>query len=101
MRTAARTDSNQQDVVKALRSAGMTAAITSALGAGFPDLVVGYRGINIMLELKDGDKVPSKQALTIAEQEFHATWGGQIAVVSSAEEAVMAVIEHAKDRGRL
>ena len=98
---AARIDSNQVEVVKALRAAGITVAITSALGDGFVDAVCGYRNLNVMLEIKDGNKPPSARALTVAERNFHDTWGGQIAVVDSPEAAVLAVIEHAQKVGRL
>ena len=81
--------------MKALRTAGMTVHITSALGGGFPDLVVGWRGINVLLEVKDGAKFPSQQALTLDEQKFFDSWGGQRCVVLSAEHAVDAVLEQA------
>ena len=43
MRQDARKDANQTQIVDALRGVGATVAITSMLGHGFPDLVVGYR----------------------------------------------------------
>lgn len=96
-----RLDSNHEDVVKALLAASMKAVNTAQMGNGFPDLCVGFRGINVFLEIKDGAKVPSARMLTADEIEFHATWPGQIAVVSSGEEAVLAVIEHARKMGVL
>ena len=47
MRRAAKVDANQPATVKALRDAGMTVAVTSSLGKGFPDLVVGFRGADV------------------------------------------------------
>jgi len=92
MRRAARIDSNQQAVVQALRSAGMTCCILSAVGKGVPDLLIGFRGLNFLLELKDGAKCESKQSLTADERAFHETWGGQVAVVDSPETAISEVV---------
>jgi hypothetical protein len=85
----------------ALRAAAMKPHSTASLGGGFPDLVVGFRGINVMLEIKDGSKVLSAQSLTADEKTFHATWPGQVSVVSSAEEAISAVVAEAKKAGVL
>ena len=71
-----RTDANQPQVVKALRDAGATVAITSMVGDGFPDLVVGFRGETLLIEVKDGSKPKSEQALTPDEEDFRRIkWG--------------------------
>ena len=85
---AARTDANHSDVVAALRSIGASVSDTSRAGNGFPDLVVGYRGRNWLIEVKDGEKPPSARKLTPAQVEFKATWRGHWAVVYSAVEAI-------------
>lgn len=86
-----RTDANQTAIVKALRDAGCTVAVTSSVGQGFPDLVVGLRCRNFLLEVKDGDKPPSARTLTPAEMAFHGTWRGLVKVVTTIEEALAAV----------
>lgn len=48
MRRAAKTDDNQKEIVAAFRRLGFTVAVTSALGQGFPDLVVGKWGNYIL-----------------------------------------------------
>lgn len=98
MRRAARTDGNHQAIVAALRKIGATALSLAAVGKGCPDLVVGYRGLNLLLEVKDGRLPPSERKLTEAEAEFLATWGGQVAVVTSEEDAVRVVVEAARPR---
>lgn len=100
MRRAARTDANQSDAVKALRDAGISVKVVSETKK-FCDLVCGFRGANILIELKDGKLPPSERKLTGPEQEFHDTWGGQIDVATSPEEAVMIVLTHAKKMGVL
>jgi len=91
MKQAARIDANQPEIVKKLRDVGATVAVTSALGNGFVDIVVGYRGTNYLLEIKDGSKPPSKRKLTEKEKVFHHTWNGSTAVVESADDALRVI----------
>ncbi len=91
MRLDARTDANQNEIVQALRDVGASVAITSAMGKGFPDIVAGYRGINYLIEIKDGSKSPSKRRLTPDEQEFHDLWRGAAIVVNDVDEALKAI----------
>lgn len=97
----ARTDGNHTAVMDALRAAAMKPVSTAALGKGFPDIVVGFRGVNVMLEVKDGDKPPSARALSADEREFHDTWPGQIIVINSPQDAVLAVIHACRKLGAL
>ena len=92
MRRAAKTDANQAEIVAALRNIGASVHDTSAVGRGFPDLVVGMRGRNYLIECKDGAKVPSARKLTPDQIEFKATWRGHWAVAISAEDAVSIVM---------
>lgn len=87
-----RTDANQTEIVDALRRAGASVWITSALGHGFCDVVAGYRGKNFLLELKDGKKSASRTKLTPDEQRFVDSWRGTVHTVSSVDEALLVVI---------
>jgi len=100
MRRAAKVDDNQSEIVSALRSIGATVAITSAVGDGFPDLVVGFNGVNFLLEIKDGKKAPSAQKLTPDQKIFFfgdpsneksSPWAGSATVVNSIEAAFAAI----------
>jgi hypothetical protein len=91
VRRAARVDANQTEIVKALQAIGASVAPLSTVGSGMPDLLCGYRGVNLLLEVKDGDKVPSARKLTKDQETWHAAWKGQTAVVYSAEEAINVV----------
>jgi hypothetical protein len=93
MRARARTDANQQAIVRALRRIGCQVADLSRVGSGVPDLLCGYHGINILLEVKDGDKTPGNRPLTKDQKNWHARWPGQVAVVTTAEEAQAMVIQ--------
>lgn len=88
MRRAARVDENQGLIVKVLRACGATVRIITQ-GDGIPDLLVGYRGHTILMEVKDGNKPPSARQLTTAEQIFFDQWtGGKLFIVNSVEEAL-------------
>ena len=91
MRRAARVDANQPEIVTALRSVGASVAVTSMVGSGFPDIVVGYHGENFLLEIKDGSKPPSARKLTLDEQEFSDTWRGTVFIVTSVDEALATI----------
>lgn len=88
---AARVDANQRQIVAALRAIGATVQLLHTVGRGVPDLLVGFRGINYLLEIKDGAKPPSKRRLTPDERRWHELWRGQVAVVSSVDEALEAI----------
>ena len=88
MRRANRVDYNQSVIVESLRKAGAYVRIVT-MGDGVPDLLVGYKGFTLLLEVKDGDKPPSQRKLTEAEQKFFDEWtGGLLAVVESVEDAL-------------
>jgi hypothetical protein len=92
-RIKARTDTNQQQIVKALRDKGCSVQSLHQLGKGIPDLLVGYGGNNYLLELKDGSKPPSKQRLTDDETKWQSQWQGQVTVVNSIETAIAVVLD--------
>ena len=89
MRRAARTDANQTQVIIALRAAGATVQSLSAVGDGVPDLLVGFRGQTYLMEVKDGQKVPSKRLLTDDQINWHEQWrGGTLAVIEHPDAAL-------------
>lgn len=90
MRRAARTDANHQQVRDALRARSWDVIDTSRAGDGFPDLVALKPGRLVLIEVKDGSKVPSKQRLTEAEAKLHARFkaaGVPVIVVASVADA--------------
>jgi len=92
-----RTDGNQHEVIAALNKAGITVQTLASVGNGCPDLLCGYRNRNVLLEVKDGTRKPSEQALTVQQKEWHAKWGGTVHTVTSADEAVLAVLSEVGD----
>lgn len=91
MRRRAKIDRNHNEIADALRDCGCSVRSLASVGAGMPDLLVGSRGHNYLLEVKDGRLSPSKRKLTKEENMFHLTWGGNVAVVESVAEALEAV----------
>lgn len=85
----ARTDHNQKRIVEALRRVGATVFSLHKVGQGCPDLLVGYRGRNLLIEVKNSDQVKSKRKLTPDEKQFHESWRGQVAIVETVDEALM------------
>ena len=88
MRRAAKVDRNQLEIIKAARAVGASVQTLHTIGKGCPDILLGYRGINLVWELKDGLAVPSKQVLTPDEIDWHAGWRGDVKVVSSVAQAL-------------
>lgn len=88
MRRAAKIDANQPDIVAALRKIGAQVVPTHTVGQGFPDLVVGFRGRTVLMEVKDGSKPPSARKLTPDQEVFHRAWTGEIVVIESIQQAI-------------
>jgi hypothetical protein len=84
-----RTDSNHAEIIKALRKIpNLSVFSTHEVGKGFPDIVIGYKGVNYLIEIKNGNKPPSARKLTDAELKFHNDWKGQIKIVNNLDEVL-------------
>jgi hypothetical protein len=79
-------DSNQAEIVRALRDIGASVLVLSRVGRGCADLAVGFRGLTYFLEIKN-----DKGKLTPAEQEFMEEWNGHYAIVRTVDEALAAI----------
>jgi hypothetical protein len=90
MKKHGRTDDNQVSIVRSLRQAGASVLSLASVGGGCPDLLVYRRstGLLYMLEVKDGDKVPSRRKLTPHQVKFHKDW--PVHVVNDIDEALKA-----------
>lgn len=89
---AAKIDRNQPEIVAALKRCGATVQSLASVGDGVPDLLVGYQGKTVLLEVKDGTKPPSQRQLTDDQIEWHVNWrGGACMVVNGVEEALASI----------
>jgi Holliday junction resolvase len=91
MRTRGRIDGNHAEIVRALRQTGASVISLADMGEGCPDLLVGFRGFNVLLEVKDGNASPCEQRLTQDQKCWHQLWAGQVCVVRSVDEAIKAI----------
>lgn len=98
MRRKARVDANQKEIVQELRKLDVSVLHTHQLGKGAPDLILGYRNENYLIELKDGSKTKSQQKLTPDEVEFQSKWKGNYAVCNSLEQ-ILTIIDYVEERG--
>ena len=101
MRRRGRVDENHAAIVDLLRGFGCSVISTAGVGDGFPDLVVGFQGVTHQIEIKDGDKSPSRRRLTDDEREWHATWRGEaVYVLESARDAEQLVRQWYRDAAK-
>jgi len=90
-RFARRIDDSHRAIVAGLEAHGVRVISLAALGKGVPDLLCGWRGRWVLLEVKDGSKPPSARKLTPAEAHFLALCradGLPAYVVESVKQAV-------------
>jgi len=83
-----RADLNQSEIVKALRSVGVTVHITNQVGNGFPDLVCGVFGKNYLIEVKNEE---ARGRLTAEQEIFIDKWKGKIHIVETVDEALRVI----------
>ena len=79
-----RSDANTGTIVAALRAIG--ASVEYLGGKGSPDLLVGLRGQNFLLEVKSGNKQLNDDQVL-----WHARWKGQVAIVRTTADAFRAI----------
>lgn len=72
--------------MKALRQVGATVEDLHKVGNGCPDLIVGFRGCNYLIEVKTptGKRKPG-------QVDWHNDWRGHVATVSCVEQALAVI----------
>lgn len=86
MRQRARKDTIHAEIVAALRAVGASVQDLAAVGGGVPDILVGYRGVNYLMEIKT-PKHTTKAGTHARQQEWHESWRGSAHYVRSIDEA--------------
>lgn len=84
MRRAAQVDANHAEIVDAFRKMGATVLDLSRVGGGCPDLLVGRRGENLLVEVKT-----ARGKLRETQQKFFSEWRGQCCVVRSVADVLV------------
>jgi hypothetical protein len=80
-RRAAKRDTVEPEIIAAYIEVG--ASVYKVSGEGGSDLIVGFNGLNYLVEAKTG-----KGKLTPAQVEFRNNWQGQYDIARNAEEAL-------------
>lgn len=92
--TQGQRDSNESEIVEALLAVGATVELIPT-GSGVPDLLVGYKDVNYLMEVKPlpikGKIYASQVALNPKQIEWHSMWKGQKAVVRTIEDALAVI----------
>ena len=52
------------------------------------DIIVGFHRRSYLIEIKDGEKFPSKRKLTDGEQEFWDKWKGGVYLIESRDDVI-------------
>ena len=91
MRSRPRLDANHIEITEALHRVGASVQSMAALGGGCPDLLVGYRNRNWILEVKT-----DVGGLTTAQESWLGTWNGQVAIVRNVDGAIRVITERSK-----
>jgi hypothetical protein len=79
-------DKNQKEITTALEKIGATVEDLGAVGDGCPDLLVGFRGGNYLIEVK----MP-KGKLNKKQKNWHWRYNGTVAVAYTVKEALAVV----------
>lgn len=90
-----RRDANHAAIARAYLRVGATVVDLAAQGSGVPDFLVGWRGADRLVEVKNPDRKGGKNnaADTLGKQaEFRASWrGAPVVVVETVEQALRAI----------
>lgn len=98
MRIRAKKDTNHNIIGSLFKKLGWSWWDTHQLGGGFPDGIAGKPGMNILCEIKDGNKPPSARKLTVDEIDFHKSWRGPLHIVETAEDVLKINSEYLEAR---
>lgn len=92
MKRVARKDDNHNEIVDALKLHGVSVIDTSSMGGGFPDLICGFAGKTLLMEIKNPKTYYGRKGLNKNQARWKDAWiGGPYAVVDSAAAAIRAV----------
>ena len=80
-----RVDENQKQLIHTFIALGASVLNLSTVGRGCPDLLIGYRGKSVLVEIKRD----SKASYTESQVKFMQNWrGGAISRIDSVDAAI-------------
>jgi len=89
MRRAARLDANHNQVREHLEANGYSVVSLAPVGHDIPDLLVAKERFSALVEVKDGQKPPSKRKLSDGQKSFRETWRGVVITALNETHALM------------
>lgn len=86
-------DGNQAEIIELLRTIpDCSVLVLSAVGSSCPDILIGYHGANLLVELKNPDVRYNPKLPTMVKQaEFRKTWKGQVIQAYTLKEIIAAM----------
>ena len=72
MKYKKRVDANQKEIINAFKKMGASVFDASHIGAGFPDLLLGYGRKTVLIEIKSSEKAK----FTDSQVRFMGEWKG-------------------------
>ena len=91
MRRFGKVDQNQREVIDMFRASGAVVHSLASLGGGVPDLLVGYRGLTHLIEVKNPHRT-DKDAAAPRQAAWRARWRGTPVLVVRTLEDVQAAL---------
>ena len=94
MHRRGRIDKTQAEIVSALRSVGATVQSLADVGKGVPDLLVGYRNVTLLFEVKGTASIRRHppDGLLPDQKRWHAAWSGSpVQIVTDTTDALEAL----------
>jgi hypothetical protein len=85
-----RSDLNQSIIITTLRQCGCNVQSLSSVGGGCPDLLVQFRGVLYLMEVKNPEQKKSDRQLRKTQTDFHSIWSG-VLTVTNKDEALRAI----------
>lgn len=88
-RYACKVDANHREIVEAMKAVGASIIDTSTLGQGMPDLIVGFHGKTILMEIKNPKTQYGRKGLNVNQRKWAEGWtGGPLSIVDSVDAAL-------------
>lgn len=84
-----RADMNQKEIVSALEKMGASVLDCHNHGHGMPDLIVGFRGKNHLVEIKNPANAYGRKGLNENQKQFAENWrGDKVHILRTIDDAI-------------
>ncbi len=88
-------DANHDPVANTFRDLGCSVLDTHLpVVPGYPDLLVGHRGVNYMVEVKNPETAYGRKGLSVSQTDFTASWRGATPILVTSTDEAIALVQH-------